>query len=115
MKLGIRLLLGVFLIVGLAAYFVLSTFSKEVKPGVRQGMEVALVDTANLLAELAAEDMAQNNLQEGLLAAAFARYRGRDIPARQGSAAAGEDAGNHHRSVGAAVVYKSVCKSGLRA
>lgn len=81
MKLGIRLLLGVFLIVGLAAYFVLSTFSKEVKPGVRQGMEVALVDTANLLAELAAEDLAQNKLQEGRLAAAFARYRARDVGA----------------------------------
>ncbi|BDU73711.1 two-component system sensor histidine kinase CreC [Mesoterricola silvestris] len=81
MKLGIRLLLGVFLIVGLAAYFVLSTFSKEVKPGVRQGMEVALVDTANLLAELAAEDLARNTLQEGRLAEAFARYRARDVKA----------------------------------
>lgn len=81
MKLGIRLLLGIFLIVGLAAYFVLSTFSKEVKPGVRQGMEVALVDTANLLAELAAEDLAQNSLQKGRLAEAFARYRARDVRA----------------------------------
>ncbi len=81
MRLGIRLLLGVFLIVGLAAYFVLSTFSKEVKPGVRQGMEVALVDTANLLAELAAEDMLQNRLAEGRLATAYTRYRDRDIQA----------------------------------
>lgn len=81
MKLGIRVLLGVFLIVGLAAYFVLSTFSKEVKPGVRQGMEVALVDTANLLAELAAEDLAKDRIQEGRLAEAFARYRARDVRA----------------------------------
>lgn len=81
MKLGIRLLLGVFLIVGLAAYFVLSTFSKEVKPGVRQGMEVALVDTANLLAELAAEDLAQGTLPQGRLAQAFRRYQGRDVKA----------------------------------
>ena len=81
MKLGVRLLLGVFLIVGLAAYFVLSTFSKEVKPGVRQGMEMALVDMANLLAELAAEDLDQGRIQDGRLAEAFARYRVRDANA----------------------------------
>jgi two-component system sensor histidine kinase CreC len=80
-RLGIRLLLGVFLIVGLGAYFVLSTFSKEVKPGVRQGMEVALVDTANLLAELAAEDMNQGHLPDGRLAEAFSRYRAREVQA----------------------------------
>jgi two-component system sensor histidine kinase CreC len=81
MRLGFRLLLGVFLIVGLAAYFVLSIFSKEVKPGVRQGMEVALVDTANLLAELAAEDLERGRVQEGKLAEAFARYRARESQA----------------------------------
>ncbi|MBI1753576.1 MAG: two-component system sensor histidine kinase CreC [Acidobacteria bacterium] len=86
MRLGIRLLLGVFLIVGLGAYFVLSTFSKEVKPGVRQGMEVALVDTANLLAELAADDMVQGRLSGeelagGQLAAAFRRYKAREVQA----------------------------------
>lgn len=81
MRLGIRLLLGVFLIVGLGAYFVLSTFSKEVKPGVRQGMEVALVDTANLLAELAADDMVQGHLPDGRLAEAFSRYKAREVQA----------------------------------
>ncbi len=81
MRLGVRLLLGVFLIVGLAAYFVLSTFSAEVKPGVRQGMEVALVDTANLLAEIAAEDLAQGRIGDGALSSAFARYRNRDLRA----------------------------------
>jgi two-component system sensor histidine kinase CreC len=75
------LLLGVFLIVGLGAYFVLSTFSKEVKPGVRQGMEVALVDTANLLAELAADDLVQGHLSDGRLAEAFRRYRAREVQA----------------------------------
>lgn len=81
MRLGFRLLLGVFLIVGLAAYFVLSIFSGEVKPGVRQGMEVALVDTANLLAELAAEDLAQGRIAEGRLAEAVRRYRRREVRA----------------------------------
>jgi two-component system sensor histidine kinase CreC len=50
MRLSLRVFLGFFLIVGLAAFFLLNTFLQEVKPGVRQGMEVALVDTANLLA-----------------------------------------------------------------
>ena len=81
MRLGFRLLLGVFLIVGLAAYFVLATFSKEVKPGVRQGMEVALVDTANLLAELAAQDLVQGTLAQGRLAQAFRSYQTRDVRA----------------------------------
>lgn len=81
MRLGFRLLLGVFLIVGLAAYFVLSIFSGEVKPGVRQGMEVALVDTANLLAELAAEDFAQGRIASGRLAEAVQRYKAREVHA----------------------------------
>ena len=55
MRLGFRLLLGYFLIVGLAAFFVLNVFVDEVKPGVRQTMEDTLVDTANLLAEVAVE------------------------------------------------------------
>ncbi len=81
MRLGFRMLLGIFLILGLAAWFVLSTFSQEVKPGVRQGLEVALVDTANLLAELAAADLAEGRIQEGQLAQAFIRYRARDLQA----------------------------------
>ncbi|HLO66566.1 MAG TPA: two-component system sensor histidine kinase CreC [Holophaga sp.] len=81
MRLGIRLLLGVFLIVGLAAWFILSIFSREVKPGVRQGMEVTLVDTANLLAEIAADDIAQGRIERGRLAEAVARYRKRDLRA----------------------------------
>lgn len=81
MRLGFRLLLGVFLIVGLAAYFVLSIFSGEVKPGVRQGMEVALVDTANLLAEVAAEDLTQGRIANGRLAEAVRRYQGREVRA----------------------------------
>ena len=55
MSISLRLLLGYFLIVGLAAWFVLNSFVQEVKPGVRQTMEETLVDTAHLLAELAAE------------------------------------------------------------
>ena len=52
MKLGLRLLLGFFLISGLAAFFVLRVFTLEVRPSVREVMEDMLVDTANILAEL---------------------------------------------------------------
>lgn len=82
MRLSLRVLLGFFLIVGLAAYLLLGTFLQEVKPGVKQGMEVALVDTANLLAELAAPELARGRLQDGAFARAVAAYRIRAPKAR---------------------------------
>lgn len=77
MTITLRLLLGYFLIVGLAAWFVLNVFTEEVKPGVRQAMEDSLVDTSQLLAELAAEDLAAGTLAQGRFAAAVDRYRAR--------------------------------------
>lgn len=59
MKLGLRLLLGFFIITGVAAFFVLRVFVEEVRPSVRDVMEDLLVDTANLLAELATDDLAR--------------------------------------------------------
>jgi len=56
-RLGLRLLLGFFLISGLAAFFVLRVFVLEVRPSVREVMEDMLVDTANILAELARDDL----------------------------------------------------------
>ena len=56
MRLGLRLFLGFFLIVGVAAFFVMRVFVDEVKPGVRQAMEATLADTANVLAALATDD-----------------------------------------------------------
>ena len=53
MRIGMRLLLGYFLLVAVAAWFVLAIFVKEVKPGVRRATEGTLIDTATLLAELA--------------------------------------------------------------
>jgi two-component system sensor histidine kinase CreC len=78
MNLTLRLLLGYFLIVGLAAWFVLNSFTDEVKPGVRQTMEETLVDTAHLLAELATEDKASGKLDTKRFAAAFERYQARE-------------------------------------
>lgn len=56
--LGLRLLLAFFLLNGLAAVFVLRIFTAEIKPSAREVMEDQLVDTAHLLAELAAADFA---------------------------------------------------------
>ncbi|MDD4963366.1 MAG: two-component system sensor histidine kinase CreC [Gallionella sp.] len=79
MNITLRLLLGYFLIVGLAAWFVLNSFSEEVKPGVRQTMEETLVDTANLLAEMVTQDAAQIDIPR--FTAAFARYQARPLHA----------------------------------
>src|SRR6476619_4591809 len=57
MKIGLRIFLGYFLIVGLAGFFVMRVVVEEVKPRVRQAMEDTLVDTANALALLAARDL----------------------------------------------------------
>jgi two-component system sensor histidine kinase CreC len=78
MNITLRLLLGYFLIVGLAAWFVLNSFSQEVKPGVRQTMEETLVDTAHLLAEMATEDKGSGKLDTRRFAAAFERYQARE-------------------------------------
>lgn len=77
MKIGLRIFLGFLLIASLAAFFLAHTFTQEVRPGVRQGMEVALGDAANLLAELAGPELKAGTLPSGPFAAAVARYRER--------------------------------------
>lgn len=68
MRIGVRLFLGFFLITGLAAFFVMRVFVNEVKPGVRQAMESTLVDTANVLAVMAADDLAAGHIADGQFA-----------------------------------------------
>ena len=82
MRLGLRLFLGVFLIVGLAAFFVMRVFVDEVKPGVRQAMEASLADTATVLAELAAPDLQAGRMADGAFARAVAAAGERRIDAR---------------------------------
>lgn len=65
---GLRLFLGVFLIVGIAAFFVMRVFVDEVKPGVRQAMEASLADTAAVLAQLAADDLQAGRIADGRFA-----------------------------------------------
>ena len=78
MRLGLKVFLGFFLIVGIAAFFVMRVFVDEVKPGVRQAMESTLVDSANVLAELAAADVKAGTLSNGGFSAGLARARLRD-------------------------------------
>jgi two-component system, OmpR family, sensor histidine kinase CreC len=75
MKISYRIFLGYFLIVGLAAYFILQVFVNQVKPGVRQSMESSLVDTANVLAQLAANDVRNGVITDGEFASAIKSAR----------------------------------------
>lgn len=81
MRLGLRLFLGFFLIVGLAAFFVMRVFVNEVKPGVRQAMESTLVDAANVLAVMAADDLKSGHLADGRFVRELALARQRDLNA----------------------------------
>lgn len=84
MRIGMRLLLGYFLIVAIAAWFVLSIFVQEVKPGVRRATEGTLIDTATLLAEVGREDLLSGDAQQGRLAQAFSQLHQRPFRANIG-------------------------------
>src|SRR5690606_458878 len=68
MRIGLRILLGYFLIVAVTGILLLQVFVAEVKPGVRQAMEDTLADTANVLAELATDDMLAGRIADGRFA-----------------------------------------------
>jgi len=72
MKIGLRILLGYFLVVGLAGWFLLNVFVEEVKPGVRDTLEDTLVDSANLLAAMVAADLKAGAMPQSALAQAVA-------------------------------------------
>ena len=82
MHLGIRLLFGVFAILGLAAFFVLNVFVNEIKPSVREVMEEVMIDAANVLAELATTELANGGINHGDFARAVAAYTARDPKAK---------------------------------
>ena len=79
MRLGIRLLFGFFLVTGLAAFFTLRVFMVEVRPSVREVMEDMMVDTANILAELASDDLSAGNIATGRFATRVRSYAQRPI------------------------------------
>jgi len=71
MRIGLRLLLGFFLVLGLALFVVLRVFLEEVKPGTRLAMEDSLVDAAYSLAQLATPDMVAGTIASGPFAKAM--------------------------------------------
>lgn len=79
MKIGLRILLSYFLILGLAAWFVLNVFVAEVRPGVRATLEDTLVDTAKLLAQLVAEDVKNGDIQHLALLQRMQNYADRSV------------------------------------
>ena len=81
MNIGLRVLLGYFLIVALAALLVGRVFVEQVKPGVRQAMEDTLIDSANMLAELASDDMQAGHIADGHFAARVRALQQRSIEA----------------------------------
>ncbi len=81
MKLWARIFLGYFLVVGLAGWFVLRVFVQEVKPGVREAVEDVMVDSANLVAELAADDLVAGRLPGGRFGDALESYGRRSVRA----------------------------------
>lgn len=78
MRIGLRILLGTFAVVALAALLLTRVFVAQVKPGVRQAMEDTLVDTANVLAELASDDLLAGDIGNGRFAAHLRAMRARD-------------------------------------
>lgn len=71
MRIGLRLLLAFFLVLGLSAVVVLRVFTEEIKPGTRLAMEDSLVDTAQALAQLAAPDLKAGRIGDGAFADAM--------------------------------------------
>ncbi|TAG80640.1 MAG: two-component system sensor histidine kinase CreC [Betaproteobacteria bacterium] len=82
MHLGIRLLFGVFLILGLATFFVLRVFVTEIKPSVRDVLEEVMIDSANAFAEMAAPELADGTIANAKFAAAMKSYNARQPDAK---------------------------------
>jgi two-component system, OmpR family, sensor histidine kinase CreC len=74
LSLSARLFVFYAAFVALAGWLVARRVLEEVKPAVRQSTEETLVDTANLLAELAAEDVRQGRLSQSDLPRLLSRY-----------------------------------------
>ena len=81
MNIALRVLLGYFLIVALAALLLGNVFVQQVKPGVRQAMEATLADTANALAELASDDLLAGRINDGPFARRLRALAARDLHA----------------------------------
>jgi two-component system sensor histidine kinase CreC len=81
LKISARIFLGYFLIVGLAAWFLLNTFIAQLRPGVRQSVEEVLVDVANLLAEVVEREVAAGSMRDGDFASDMRDFLQRELNA----------------------------------
>jgi two-component system sensor histidine kinase CreC len=81
LKISGRIFLGYFLIVGLAAYFLLNTFIAQLRPGVRQSVEEVMVDIANLLAEVVEREVVDGSVGEGEFAGEMRDFLRRELNA----------------------------------
>lgn len=81
MRISARIFLGYFLIVGLAAYFLLNTFVAQLRPGVRQSVEEVMVDIANLLAEVVEHEVVAGSMSDGEFASGMRDFLERKLNA----------------------------------
>lgn len=81
MKIGVRIFLGYFLIVGLVGWYLIDTAQDRLKPALRQAMEDTLVDSANVLAELARDEVKAGTIGQGVFAARVGDFMARRIDA----------------------------------
>ncbi len=82
MNFVLRSFAGYVVLIALAAFFGYRIAVNELKPAMRQAVEELLVDTANLLAEVASPDVAAGHGGNGALAQAVSRFQQRQFSAR---------------------------------
>jgi len=82
LNISVRFFLGYFFVLGLSAWFVLDTVVDEIGPGLRQVREETQVDTAYLLAEMAAPEMAGGHLTDGYFKKALQATKGKNPGAK---------------------------------
>lgn len=81
MKLGLRLFLGFFIIVGLTAWFGLQWVQHELRPVVSQTSEESLVETANLLAAIVEPSITQHGKLDPVIEKQLHQYITKPIKA----------------------------------
>ena len=82
MSLSARLLLGWFVIAGLATVLFLNSILNQVPSSVRQASEEVMVESANLLAEIAEQHWQQGFAADSPFATAISRYLARELDAQ---------------------------------
>ena len=82
LSLSTRLLLGWFVIAGLATVLFLNSILNQVPSSVRQASEEVMVESANLLAEIAEQHWQQGFAPDSAFATAISRYLARQLDAQ---------------------------------